>query len=123
MPFSDPYTLDGGADADGGILAVGSLRLFDVRNPAEPQDLGHWVGPPSQSAGTLLSNGYLFMQDSWADMRAFDLSRPEAPRDAGYVELPGEVRDLVSMGSHVYVAVDHGIAVVQLEEPADSCAR
>lgn len=104
-------------DAGLAYIATGSqggLRIADVRDPAQPREIGFYDTPGSARKIALV--GYhAFIADGKAGMRILDVSDPTAPVALGSILVPGETVDVAVAGNYAYLASESGgISIVDV---------
>ena len=101
------------ADGDSG------LRVIDVSNPTNPQEIAYYDTPGS-ARGVYVTGGYAYVADGDSGLRVIDVSNPPYPREIGYYDTPGNAHGVHVTGNYAYVADGWGVLrVIDVSDPAN----
>lgn len=99
-------------------IAFHGLRIFDLTNPASPQQIGA-LTLPAQARRMTLQHGLLFVAAQEAGLLVIDVRDPTAPVLLHTYNLGGTVYDVVADQSHLYALMrERELRVFDLTEPA-----
>ncbi len=92
------------------------LRIFDISDPTNPQEIGFY-DTPGHAQDIALSGKYAFLGDGSSSLLlAIDISDPGNPQLAGEYETLGFVWGIYISDTYAYVANgDHGLSILRLE--------
>ncbi len=103
--------------------ASSRLTVVDLFHPAVPLPAGHVDLPEPPNDIAVTANGELaLVADGDAGLQLVDLSDPENPAIAGFVENLGWVRAVAVSGTVAFVAATHTVTVVDVSNPANPSA-
>lgn len=113
-----------GVDIDGGlgfmtsddIYDDGWLQLYDLRNPANPRELGGvrlWEPVSVRARGD-----FAYVAEGHQGLRVVDVHNPNAPRVIGKVNTPGHANNVWLSGDYAYVADGSGgLVIADVSDP------
>lgn len=97
----------------------GWLEVVDVSNPRKMESVGSVLLPVERSVGVDVAGGYAFVASAADGVHVVDVSDPGAPMVVGFVDTPGEARDLSVAGDYAYVADGKsGLQVIDVRDPS-----
>ncbi|MGB9561985.1 MAG: hypothetical protein ACPL6C_04140, partial [bacterium] len=94
----------------------GGLRIVDITNPSAPNELGFTLDYPVYGVGIL--NNYAITACGTNGVRIFDISTPSYPIETAYLDMGGNIVDVVVRAPYAYV-IDrwYGLYVVDVSNP------
>ena len=96
------------------------LRVVDISDPANPQEVGHF-DPTGSTAGqgAYFSAPYAYLADGLG-LLVLDVSDPSAPSEAGFYDSIGFAVQVQISGAYAYVAGrEGGLNIADVSDPAD----
>jgi heat shock protein HslJ len=104
VAVADGPSADGSTRSQGvyAYLLAGpnGLRILDVSNPSQPVEIGAYIhsdaGLPAHKITIIGNYAYLYDHYSGAEVWVIDISNPTAPTQAGFLNLQGQIRAIVS---------------------------
>jgi hypothetical protein len=96
------------------------LTLFDLRNPAQPAQLGQFTSPLGDSLEHFILGGpnHAFLVSEHNTLLTVDLSTPTTPTLAGMVGLPGRTTAGAWANNALYLYGDEALIVADVSNPA-----
>jgi len=96
------------------------LRVVDVSDPANPQQVGSFDPPGSRRAqGVYFSDPYLYVADGLG-LLILDVSDPTAPFEVGFYHSPGFAVKVYPLGGYAFVADrEGGLRIANVSDPAN----
>jgi len=100
-----------------------ALLIFDVSDPTHPTKLGH-VYLPDLIQKLVVQGNYAYVADHFAGFRVVDVSDKRAPRERGFIKIPGvaqafgPVVDVAVRDTLAYVAAEiEGLFIIDVSDP------
>jgi hypothetical protein len=96
------------------------LRVVNVSDPANPQQVGSFDPPGSRRAqGVYFSDPYLYVADGLG-LLILDVSDPTAPFEVGFYHPPGFAVKVYPLGGYAFVADrEGGLRIANVSDPAN----
>ena len=93
------------------------LRLIDISDPGNPQNMGS-VETPGMAVEVAVAGNYAYLTDG--DFQVINYSDPENPHIVGSVETPGNSRGVALSGNYAFVGDgDSGLQVIDISVPEE----
>ena len=93
------------------------LRIVDIQNPQDPQEVGHYSNHGS-IVDAEIQGDYCYLAASAAGLRIIDILDLEDAFEIGFCETPGEAIQVDVDGNYAYVAVLRGgLQIIDIADP------
>jgi hypothetical protein len=105
-------------------VAARELVVFDVGDPAQPQQL-NWAAEPAIPQDLAVSAGYAYLADGEAGLQVLDIRNPARPQRVGGCDAAGSSVGVVIADGYAYVAECHsmnsrgGLQVIAVQDPSN----
>jgi hypothetical protein len=94
------------------------LRILDMRDPANPADMGHYDSP-GMVRGVAVAKDVACVADGPGGLRVVDVSDPGAPVEIASCPTGGnDARNVDVWGDHAFVIDDNALVAVDISDPA-----
>lgn len=102
------------------VADTSTVRVFDVRSPANPIALPSI--PSTNSFKATLDGTYLYFSDE-SNLRLYDVSNPSAPVPLGSITFRYPVMNIVVSGTYAYIANrNEGLKIIDTSDPLNLMA-
>jgi len=92
------------------------LHIFDLSNPAAPQEIGSYTA--CQSISALVSRGkYIYLANGDQGLQILDMSTPSVPTRLGVQANTVPMNDISMVGHYGYIPSWHGLDILDLFNP------
>lgn len=95
----------------------GELRIFDLSNPRQPQEMGVYAIETPLGDKIAIQGDVVYVANGDSQLSVLDISDPAAVALLGRVNLPW-VRQIIAAGDYVYAAGEGGLHIVAVGDPA-----
>ena len=94
----------------------GELRIFDLSNPRQPQEVGVYVVETPVGDTMAIQGDVVYVANGNSQLSLLDISDPSAVALLGRTDLPW-VQQIVANGDTVYAVGEGGLHVVDVSDP------
>ncbi|OIR12589.1 MAG: hypothetical protein BEU05_02855 [Marine Group III euryarchaeote CG-Bathy2] len=109
------------------VVDTQGIRIFNITNPAEPQEMGN-LSIEGEIRYLAMGQDYVYLTvayyvvdlEKWEySLAVVDISDPRAPRVVGNYEAPVGIFDMTVAGDYVYLADGWGLRIIDVSDPEE----
>lgn len=96
------------------------LQVFDVSDPAAPENVGEFITPRKQALDVMVDGDYAYVADGHGGLQIYDVTNLKKIKLATSFKRPSNARAVDVEGGYAYLAAADSMQIFDVSDPANA---